>query len=53
MRPSMLTSALLVFRLLTVLVRTNCPQEDRLRCPHPHRLFQWTVLILVLVLMKF
>ncbi len=33
---SMLTGALLVSRLLTVLVRTNCPHEDRLKCPHPH-----------------
>ncbi len=52
---SMLTSALLVFRLLTVLPRTNCPREDRMRCPHPrpHGLFQSTVLVLVLVLMNF
>ncbi len=51
----MLTSALLGFKLLTVLSTTNCPREDRMRCPHPRPrgLFQSTVLVLVLVLMHF
>ncbi len=38
----------------SVLMRTNCPHEDRPMSPHPrpHKLFHMTVLVLVLILIS-
>ena len=35
-------------RRLAVLMRTTCPHEDRIICPRPQGLLQYTVLVLIL-----